>query len=113
MLSGSNPLYLNSALVIVDRDALNKDIATGFINRVDGDSLLLEANSFVCEPGMGHGFYVVNFTDKTDVYEVTESDSAIEGDFVDSDELEAGQRIDISGECDNDELLAHTIVILP
>ena len=32
---------------------------------------------------------------------------------VDSDELEAGQRIDISGECDNDELLAHTIVILP
>jgi hypothetical protein len=113
VLTGPNPLFLNSALVIIDTDALNKDIATGIVNRVGSDSLLLEADSFVCEPGTGPGFYVVNFTDATDVYEVTESSSSIEGKFVDSDELDIGQRIDISGECNNNELLAHTIVILP
>ena len=113
VLSGPNPLFLNSALVIVDTDALNKDIAGGSINRVGDDSLLLEADSFVCEPGTGPGFYVVNFNPGTDIYEVTESSSSIEGEFVDSDELDIGQRVDISGECNNGELLADTIVILP
>ena len=113
VLSGPNPLFLNSALVIVDADALNKDIATGTIDRVGGNSLLLEADSFVCEPGTGPGFYVVNFNATTDIYEVTESSSSIEGEFVGSDELAIGQRVDISGECINNELLADTIVILP
>ncbi len=113
VLSGPNPLFLNSALVIVDADALNKDVAGGTINRVDSNSLLLEADSFVCEPGTGPGFYVVNFNAGTDIYEVTESSSSIEGEFVDPDELDTGQTVDISGECINDELLADTIVILP
>jgi hypothetical protein len=113
ILTGSSPVYLNSALVIVDTDALSKDIAGGSIDRVGSNSLLLEADSFVCEPGTGPGFYVVNFTANTDIYQVTESSSAIEGDFVGSDSLETGQTIDISGECANNELLADTIVILP
>jgi len=56
---------------------------------------------------------VVNFNPGTDIYEVTESSSSIEGEFVDSDELDIGQRVDISGECNNGALLADTIVILP
>lgn len=106
-------VFLNSALIIVDTDALNKDIATGVINRVGSNSLLLEADSFVCEPGVGPGFFVVNFGDSTDVYEVTESSLSIEGEFVGTDELAIGQIVDISGECDNNELLADTIVIRP
>jgi len=113
VLTGPSPVYLNSALVIVDTDALSKDIASGTIDRVGSNTLLLEADSFVCEPGTGPGFYVVNFTADTDIYQVTESSSAIEGDFVGSDSLEIGQITDISGECVNNELLADTIVIHP
>jgi len=113
VLTGPGPVYLNSALVIVDTDALSKDIASGTIDRVGSNTLLLEADSFVCEPGTGPGFYVVNLTADTDVYQVTESSSGIEGDFVGSDSLEIGQISDISGKCVNNELLADTIVILP
>jgi hypothetical protein len=113
VLTGASPVYLNSALVIVDTDALSKDIAGGTIDRLDASSLLLEADSFVCEPGTGPGFYLVNFGDGTDVYEITETRDVFDGDFVATDSLKVGQTVDISGECVNKELLADTIVIHP
>jgi hypothetical protein len=113
VLTGVSSVYLNSALVIVDTDALSKDVAGGTIDRLDASSFLLEADSFVCEPGTGPGFYQVNFGDGTDVYEITETRDAFDGDFVSGDSLEVGQTVDISGECVNNELFADTIVIHP
>jgi len=102
----SDPDYLNASLVIVDISGdTGNDEASGMIERVGADSLLLAADSFPCEPGIGS--FNVSFGPSTVVYLSTESG----GGFVDIVSLEPEQDVDISGSCMGTTLDARTIII--
>lgn len=106
VLQLASPDYLNAALVVVDLFS-GHDEASGTIDRVGASSLLLEADAFPCEPGVGPGWFEVGFDSGTVIYLST----AGGGSFVDSDSLAPGQEADISGECVGTLLEAATIII--
>lgn len=108
ILDQASPDYLNSALVIVDTsDGSGNDAASGVIQRVGVDGLLLGADSFPCESGAGS--FIVSFDAQTVVYLSTASG----GSFVNARDLVAGQNVDISGDCDGTTLMAKAIIIRP
>ena len=83
------------------------DAASGVIQRVGVDGLLLGADSFPCESGAGS--FIVSFDAQTVVYLSTASG----GSFVNARDLVAGQNVDISGDCDGTTLMAKAIIIRP
>jgi hypothetical protein len=102
----SDPDFLNSSLVIVDTsDDTGKEEASGIIERVGADSLLLAADSFPCESGVGS--FIVSFNTHTVVYLSTKTG----GRFVDTSSLAPRQEVDISGSCEGTTLAARTIII--
>jgi len=106
ILAQADPDFLNSSLVIVDTsDGGGKDEASGVIERLSADALLLGADSFPCEAGAGS--FVVSFDAQTIVYRSTGAG----GSFVDTSSLTPGQNVDISGACDGTSLAAQTIII--
>ncbi len=108
ILGQASPDYLNSSLVIVDTsDGSGKQEASGVIERLGADTLLLGADSFPCEAGAGS--FLVGFDPQTVVYRSTASG----GEFVDAGSLAVGQNVDISGDCDGTTLMAKAIIIRP
>jgi len=106
ILGQTSPDYLNSALVIVDTsDGSGKQEASGVIERLGANTLLLGADSFPCEAGTGS--FLVGFDTQTIVYQ----SSASGGEFVDSGSLTVGQNVDVSGDCDGTTLMAKAIII--
>jgi len=98
--------YLNASLVVVDLlSNTGNDEASGIIERVGTDTLLLNTDYFPCETGSGSFF--VGFDSSTVVYLSTATD----GRFVDPSALTPGQETDISGVCDGTTLVASTIII--
>jgi hypothetical protein len=106
ILGQTSPDYLNSALVLVDTsDGSGNQEASGVIERLGADTLLLGADSFPCEAGMGS--FLVGFDTQTIVYRSSVSG----GEFVDSSSLTVGQNVDISGDCNGTTLIAKAIII--
>lgn len=106
ILAQASPDYLNSSLVIVETpSAGGKELASGVIEGLNADTLLLGAASFPCEAGTGS--FVVSFDTDTVVYLSMESG----GQFVDTSGLAVGQNVDISGDCDGTTLAAKAIII--
>ena len=102
----SNPDYLNASLVIVDISGnTGNDEASGIIEGVGADSLLLDADSFPCESGVGS--FNVSFGSYTVVYLST----ATGGEFVGIGSLAQRQDVEISGSCAGTTLDARTIII--
>lgn len=106
ILEPTAPDYLNAALVVVELEQTSgKDEASGVIERLGADGLLLGARSFPCVAGAGS--FVVSFDAHTVVYLSTETG----GEFVDATSLALGQNLDISGACEGTTLAARTIII--
>jgi len=106
ILGQTSPDYLNSALVIVDTsDGSGNQQASGVIERLGADTLLLGADSFPCEAGTGS--FLVGFDTQTIVYQ----SSASGGEFVDTGSLTVGQNVDVSGDCNGTTLTAKAIII--
>jgi len=106
ILPGTDPDYLNSALVIVDTsDAIPAKVATGAIEEMLENGFLLGADTFPCEDGTGS--FDVSFDAETVVYLASSSG----GGFVDTDSLAVGQEVDINGKCEATTLAADFIII--